>query len=164
MTAHARAIAVASIVAIGIASGIASGQSDPTACPAGWQRAFNRIDIPETGRSGAKIRRPLAVDIPASARVMTLSPQVRHPKFCWKESSSARWECQHTDPWEGAWFRFDSFRPDNASPLGLNFKRYSVVAQNESHNRIRNAAIAVCYQDGSSTTRTTSKFKPTIVR
>ncbi len=60
MTAHARAIAVASIVAIGIASGIASGQSDPTACPAGWQRAFNRIDIPETGRSGAKIRRPLA--------------------------------------------------------------------------------------------------------
>ena len=62
----------------------------------------------------------------------------------------------HTDPWEGEWFRFDSFRPDQASPHGLGFKRYTLVAQNESHDRIRNAQFVVCYQRPVSTEANTN--------
>jgi hypothetical protein len=148
------------------ASGTPSAQnSDPRACPAGWLVATDRIDIPATGRPGRNYRRvTLKVDIPAASRVLTIHPAMRHPKFCWKEASSAQWRCFHTDPWAGEWFRFDSFRPDQASPFGIGLKRYTLVAQNESHNRIRNAQFVVCYQLSGSTAASSTRFKTGIVR
>jgi len=139
---------------------------DPRACPAGYLTATDRADIRATGRPGGNYQRvTLKVDIPAASRVLSIHPAARHPKFCWKEASSAQWRCFHTDPWEGEWFRFDSFRPDQASPYGLGYKRYTLVAQNESHNRIRNAQFVVCYQRPMSTeANTNARVKPGVVR
>jgi hypothetical protein len=139
---------------------------DPRMCPAGWVAATDRVDIPATGRPGRNYRRvTLKVDIPAASPVLSIHPAARHPKFCWKEASSYQWRCFHTDPWEGEWFRFDSFRPDQASPLGIGFKRYSLVAQNESHNRIRNAQFVVCHQRPVATgARSTARVKTGVVR
>ena len=139
---------------------------DPRMCPVGWLAATDRVDIPATGRSGGNYQRvTLKVDIPAASPVLAIHPGAQHPKFCWKEASSYQWRCVHNDPWEGEWFRFDSFRPDQASPLGIGFKRYTLVAQNESHNRIRNAQFVICYQRPVSTgSRTTAKIKTGVVR
>ena len=138
---------------------------DPRACPAGYLTATDRVDIRATGRPGGNYQRvTLKVDIPTAARVLSIPPAAR-PKFCWKEASSGQWRCVHTDPWEGEWFRFDSFRPDQASPLGIGFKRYTLVAQNESHNRIRNAQLVVCYQrPTSSGASTNARVKTGVVR
>jgi hypothetical protein len=135
-------------------------------CPAGWLTATDRVDIPATGRSNGNYQRvTLKVDIPAAAPVMLINPAVRHPKFCWKEATSPQWRCFHTDPWQGEWFRFDSFRPDQASPLGIGFKRYTLVAQNESHNRIRNAQFVVCYlSPAAAAARATAGIKTGVVR
>jgi hypothetical protein len=145
---------------------MASGQSDPRLCPTGWQTAFDRADLRQTGRSGGNYqRKTLKVDLPSSAQVMRIDQRLQHPKFCWKEASSSQWACHHSDPWQGAWFRFESFRPDQASPMGVGVKRYTVVAQNESHDRPRNAMLVVCYQNSNlpfATARPT--FRPGVVR
>jgi hypothetical protein len=84
--------------------------------------------------------------VPADAEVMGINQSLKHPKFCWKEGSSLNWACYHSDPWQGDWFRFDSFRPAQQSPTGAKFRQYSVVAQNESDNRARDAQLILCYR------------------
>jgi hypothetical protein len=155
------------VLAVSVVSSVGSAQGlDPRACPAGWIAATDRVDIPATGVSGRNYKRvTLKVDIPAASPVLTIHPAAQHPKFCWKEATSFQWRCFHTDPWEGEWFRFESFRPDQASPYGLGFKRYTLVAQNESHDRIRNAQFVVCYQRPASTaTSSAVRIKPGVVR
>ena len=97
--------------------------------------------------------------------MLSIHPAARHPKFCWKEASSAQWRCFHTDQLEGEWFRFDSIRPDQASPHGVGFKRYTVGAPNESQDPIRNAQFVVCYQRPVSTeANTNARVKAGVVR
>jgi len=155
------AVALAGLITTGFAQ--AQGV-DPRTCPSGWASATARVDIPQTGRSNRNYqRRTLAVDIPNSATVLGINPSLRHPKFCWKEASSPYWRCHHNDPWQGEWFRFDSFRPDQVSPYGPTYKRYSVVAQNESHNLLRNAQLIVCYQSNATASPSDIRVRPGVV-
>lgn len=121
--------------------------SDPTRCPSGWASSRDFVTIPATGCSGCNYqRRKIAVDVPAAAQVMDIDQSLRHPKFCWKEVGTSNWECYHSDPWQGNHFRFDSTSHARQSPNGVKFREYSVVAQNESHDRPRDAQLVICYR------------------
>ena len=133
-------------VALVLFSPIGMAQNGPNIkCPDGWETASATVDIGKIGGSVYQ-RKTISVDVPSSKEVMTISQPERHPKFCWKESASANWECHHSDPWQGAWARFDTFRPAQASPKGDDYRRYSVVFQNESHDRDRNGMLVICYR------------------
>jgi hypothetical protein len=140
ISACAIAVAVAFVA-------VAAAQSDPTKCPQGWQSALATVHLSKTGQSGGNYQiKTISVDVPASDVVMDIKQDLKHPKFCWKESSSSTWQCVHSDPWKGSWFRFDQFRPDHASSKGEAYKAYSVVAQNESEDRDRDARLVICHR------------------
>lgn len=131
----------------GLIASFPSIAQDVTQCPSGWRTGSARENVPKTGASGSNYQRvTIALDIPASAEVMGMSNSLSHPKFCWKEESSSKWECWYNDPSLGEWMRFEVFRPDGKSPRGSDFKRYTVVAQNESADRNRNAMLVICYR------------------
>jgi hypothetical protein len=151
-----------------------AAQADlPESCPAGYQLASNRITVgPSRDAHPAKdedwSRGIVAVDIPASAQLYTISAAARHPKFCWKEQSDAGWECRSTEGHVNRWARWLQWRPGQPSPRGSAFKRYQVTFQNESSSGgsdgrglTRNAMLIVCYQ-GPSVTPTT--FGPSVIR